>query len=212
MTSFQGLFNAALQDYEIQTGTVLFDHPFAKQLEACNSIDAITAILQEQAQIFRKFRGDDGKIMKSLKSSVDVLYTLSSSTVLGQGVSLVCPNHLLEYFLLITIIQPFPPANAIFAGIAILLSVRPLFDPICILRNIRVLQAVKDISASYDALVDLFASFENFLSRLHIYIGVPPTPALTNILVRIITEMLSTLALATKQVKQGRFSECCPDW
>lgn len=94
MTSFQDLFNAALQDYEIQTGTVLFDHPFAKQLEECNSVDAITVILQEQAQIFRKFRGDDGKIMKSLKSSVNVLYTLSNSTVLGQGVSLVCLNYL----------------------------------------------------------------------------------------------------------------------
>jgi hypothetical protein len=95
MTSFQDLFNAALQDYEIQTGTVLFDHPFAKQLEECNSVDAITAILQEQAQIFRKFRGDDGKIMKSLKSSINVLYTLSNSTVLGQGISLVCSKLLI---------------------------------------------------------------------------------------------------------------------
>ena len=61
--------------------------------------------------------------------------------------------------------------------------------------------------ASYDALVDLFASFENFLSRLSIYVGIPPTPALTNILVKINVELISTLALATKQVKQGRFSE-----
>ena len=61
--------------------------------------------------------------------------------------------------------------------------------------------------ASYDALVDLFASFENFLSRLSIYDGIPPTPALTNVLVKIIIELVSTLALATKQVKQGRLSE-----
>ena len=74
-------------------------------------------------------------------------------------------------------------------------------------RDIQIPQAVKDISASYDALVDLFASFENFLSRLGIYTGVPPTPALTNVLVKIIVELLSTLALATKQVKQGRLSE-----
>jgi hypothetical protein len=47
------------------------------------------AILQEQTQTFRNFRGDDGKIMKSLKSSVDVLYTLSNSTLLGDGVGLV---------------------------------------------------------------------------------------------------------------------------
>jgi hypothetical protein len=50
-------------------------------------------------------------------------------------------------------------------------------------------------------------SFENFLSRLSIYTGVPPTPALTNVLVKIIVELLSTLALATKQVKQGRLSK-----
>ena len=61
--------------------------------------------------------------------------------------------------------------------------------------------------ASFDALIDLFASFENFLSRLEIYAGIPPTPALTNVLVKIIVELISTLALATKQVKQGRFSE-----
>ena len=38
-------------------------------------------------------------------------------------------------------------------------------------------------------------------------IGVPPTPALTNVLVKIIVELLGTLALVTKEVKQGRFSE-----
>lgn len=64
--------------------------------------------------------------------------------------------------------------------------------------------------ASYDALVDLFASFESFLSRLNIYAEIPPTPALTNVLVKIIIELISTLALATKQVKQGRFSEFFP--
>ena len=32
-------------------------------------------------------------------------------------------------------------------------------------------------------------------------------PALTSILVKIMVELMSTLALATKQVKQGRFSE-----
>jgi len=56
-------------------------------------------------------------------------------------------------------------------------------------------------------LVDLFASFENFLSRLNIYTEIPPTPAMTYILVKIIVEIISGLALATKQVKQGRLGE-----
>jgi hypothetical protein len=90
-SSFKDLFNAALQDYENKTGIKLVDDPLAKKFENCDSVDSVTAILQEQAQIFRKFRGDDGKLMKSLKASVDVLYTLSNS-VLGGGIGLVHPK------------------------------------------------------------------------------------------------------------------------
>jgi hypothetical protein len=68
-------------------------------------------------------------------------------------------------------------------------------------------QAVKDVSASYDALVDLFESIENFLSRLDIYTKIPLTAAMADIIIKIIVEVLTTLALATKQVKQGRLSQ-----
>jgi hypothetical protein len=91
-TSFQHLFSAALQEYENQTGCKLIEHPVAKQFKTCDSVESITAILQEQAQIFCKFRGDDGKLMKLLKSSVDILYTLSMSTVLREGIGLVHPR------------------------------------------------------------------------------------------------------------------------
>jgi hypothetical protein len=98
--------------------------------------------------------------------------------------------------------------NAIFAGIAVLLAVCTLFrSQSADLRDIYVPQAIKDISSSYDTLVVMFGSFKNFLSRLSIYIGVPPTPTLTNVLVKVIVELLGTLALVTKEVKQGRFSE-----
>ena len=114
-----------------------------------------------------------------------------------------------EYLLLIIIIlQPFPPAKAIFASIAILLAVCPLFRfKSANFRDISVSQTVKDISDSYDTLVVIFESFEHFLSRLSIYIGVPSTAALSSILVKIMVELLSTLALATKEAKQGRLSE-----
>ena len=92
-SSFRVLFNSALQDYQIQTGNNLIDHPLAKQLESCDSAESITAILQEQAQIFREFRGDDGKFMKSLKCSVNILYTLSNTT---EGIGLVHSNPFIE--------------------------------------------------------------------------------------------------------------------
>ena len=79
--------------------------------------------------------------------------------------------------------------------------------PLAYLPDIQVRQAVKNSRASYDTLVELFASFENFLSRLRIYTGIPPTPILTDVLVKIIAELLYTLALVTKHVKRGQFSE-----
>jgi hypothetical protein len=96
-SSFQDLFGAALQEYQNQTGCKLIEHPLAKQLQTCDSVQSITAILQEQAQIFCKYRGDDGKLMKSVKSSVDVIYTLSMSPILGEGIGLVHPKSFIGF-------------------------------------------------------------------------------------------------------------------
>jgi hypothetical protein len=87
---FQQLFDAALQDYERQTGTKLVDHPLAKQLEACESVDSVTNVLQEQARGFQQSSGDHGKIMKSLKYAVDILDRLSTN-VIGPSIGLVRP-------------------------------------------------------------------------------------------------------------------------
>ena len=125
--SFKGLFDTALQEYENKTKIKLADDPLAKTLEACDSVDSITAILQEQAQVFGGFK-DDGKIMNSLRSSIDVLYTLSNSTIIGQVVGLIVLIKIINSgsLFLIIILQPFPPANAIFTGIGVLLAVCPL--------------------------------------------------------------------------------------
>jgi hypothetical protein len=63
------------------------------------------------------------------------------------------------------------------------------------------------VGKSYDALVDLFESFESFLRRLDIYTKIPSTTAMTEIIVKILIELLSTISLAIKQAKEGRLSE-----
>ena len=68
-------------------------------------------------------------------------------------------------------------------------------------------QAIKDISTSYDALVDLFESFESFLRRLDIYTKIPSTATTNEIIVKVLVELLSTISLAVQQAKQGRLSE-----
>ena len=60
---------------------------------------------------------------------------------------------------------------------------------------------------SYDMLVDLLEAIEHFHKLLDIYTEVPPTSVLDELAVKIMVELLSTLALATKELKQGRSSE-----
>ncbi|KAF8266498.1 hypothetical protein EI94DRAFT_1701681 [Lactarius quietus] len=83
-------------------------------------------------------------------------------------------------------LAPFPPASAIFVSVDVLLT------------------AAIGVSSSYDSLVDLFECIGNFLKRLKIYTAIPFTPLMTDVIVKIMVELLSVFALATKQVRQGR--------
>ena len=62
------------------------------------------------------------------------------------------------------------------------------------------------MKTSYEALVDIFECVENFLRRLSIYTEIPLTPAMTEMMIKIMVELLSAFALATKQINLGRFS------
>ncbi|KAH9055255.1 hypothetical protein EDB87DRAFT_1642403, partial [Lactarius vividus] len=80
----------------------------------------------------------------------------------------------------------FSPAKLIFAGAGVLLL------------------AAKDVREGQDALVDVFERIENFFKRLETYTEVPPTAAMTDIIVKIMVEVLSILAISTKEIRQGR--------
>ena len=101
-SSFNVLLDAALRDYEKQTGTKLPNHPFAKRLKKCDTVDSMASVLQDHAQAFLKFRGEGGKIMKTLKSTTQVLSKLSDA-VLGEGVGLVRQSISFPIFFLMSI-------------------------------------------------------------------------------------------------------------
>ncbi|KAI9443877.1 hypothetical protein H4582DRAFT_1807187, partial [Lactarius indigo] len=65
-------------------------------------------------------------------------------------------------------------------------------------------QAAKEAEASQDVLIDIFERIENFFRRLEIYTKVPPTPAMTDMMVKIMVEVLDILGTATKEMKQSR--------
>ncbi|KAH9080600.1 hypothetical protein EDB83DRAFT_998212 [Lactarius deliciosus] len=81
----------------------------------------------------------------------------------------------------------FAPAKVIFTGVGVLLT------------------AAKDAIASYDTLASLFEQMQGFLQRLGVYSGVPLTPAMTEVLGKIMAEVLFIFALVTKEMKQSRF-------
>jgi hypothetical protein len=68
-------------------------------------------------------------------------------------------------------------------------------------------QVAKSDTANGDALVDLFDYIETVLKRLKIHPDVTATPGVTQILVKIIMELVSVYAMATKEVKEGILSE-----
>ncbi|KAI9450824.1 hypothetical protein BJY52DRAFT_1419405 [Lactarius psammicola] len=166
-TNFHTIFTTALEAYKRQTKKDIASHPLAIQLKSCDSPDAILTVLRAQVQAFDQSQIAHEKLTKWLDPTVNVLYAFTAT--LGNGLGLV-----------------FPPSNAIFAGIGVLL------------------QAVKDVRASRDALVDLFGRLEYFFKRLEKYVEVRPTTAMTDIIVKIMVEVLSILGIVTKEVRQGR--------
>jgi hypothetical protein len=63
-------------------------------------------------------------------------------------------------------------------------------------------------TSSYNDLIELFERLGNFLKRLEIYTTIPPSLLMTELFVKIMAELLSVLALATKRYRERRLSKC----
>jgi hypothetical protein len=72
-------------------------------------------------------------------------------------------------------------------------------------------QAAQGVSSSQDALLDILERIENVFMRLETYVGLPPTKEMTDIIVKVMVEVLLVLALVTKEIKQGKLSESILD-
>ncbi|KAF8264365.1 hypothetical protein EI94DRAFT_500768 [Lactarius quietus] len=83
-------------------------------------------------------------------------------------------------------LQVFSPLIAICAGIGVLL------------------QAIKNVRSGQDAVVDMFGRIEHFFQRLVAYTGVKPTAAMTDVIIKIMVEVLLILGNVTNEVGQGR--------
>jgi hypothetical protein len=84
------LFEAALQDYQKQTGIVLTKHPLVNKLLNCETTVTATAALYDQIQGFSEFQEKD-KVLKPLKNVVSAMCKHNMTTNFGLDISLVRP-------------------------------------------------------------------------------------------------------------------------
>jgi hypothetical protein len=87
-TGFPALFESALQAYAKKTGVALPNHPIAIQLQRCDSIESIIAIVLGQASALTEFLQNE-RMMKSIKSTLSILNALFATADLGDTIGLV---------------------------------------------------------------------------------------------------------------------------
>jgi len=86
-SNFLAVFSAALETYEKTTKNKLFTHPFAAQLQSCESPADILSVLQGLVQQVDQNRSNDQGLVNWLGPTVNVLFAFSAT--LGEGVGLV---------------------------------------------------------------------------------------------------------------------------
>jgi hypothetical protein len=208
---FPEIFEVALLEYTKKAEKDIKSDPLFAKLQDCNSSDEVLGVLEEQALSFEQYRRGDRKVqlMRRLKPIVEILSRLSTNDDLKEGIVSVrlttngiqlffaevyylpCryfhqrrPYLLVLVSCLRCVLFPSPPVSAVLTS------------------N---LKAAKRVSDDYDTLIELFEHFERYLRRLQVFTMIPP--ALGEILVKIMVELLGVLALTTRQINQGRFSE-----
>jgi hypothetical protein len=109
-SALQSLLGDAVEKYKRQVGTSLIENQLATQLETCDSVESVAAVLDERVQAFRKFLGRDRhpKIMKSIRRVVHSLHTISTglggAVQIGHGIcSIVRLNVLMASVFLICV-------------------------------------------------------------------------------------------------------------
>jgi hypothetical protein len=112
----------ALAVYSKITGIDLSKNRFAAETDQTDSPEGTLQLFQERENAF-KFH-DNQRLTSTLNVSVRVIFTFSG--VLSEAVGTV--RHICHLVSLLTRRRqiPFPPRSALFAGIDILLAVRPL--------------------------------------------------------------------------------------
>jgi hypothetical protein len=88
-----------LRAYENETGVILANHRLAMELQRCDTVEGITALLKDQAKDFRKSE----KVTRSVETIVSILTPLTYAASLPDTVGLVRRKVLGSVFTSLTV-------------------------------------------------------------------------------------------------------------
>ena len=205
-TRFQVLLETALRDYDKKAGVTLADSEvsLAMRLQCCNSIDDISTLLQEKTQASNDLRHRD-RMFKSIKATVSILTPISALASVADDVGLVQQkvlNACLTFLTIFTDITATYDSDTFYSRYPTRRMYFLMF--ICIPpSDVRVNQAANGVITSYDALAEMLESIEHFINRLRIYAVMSHSiPEVDDIVVKLMVELISTLALVTQKIKK----------
>ena len=203
LSNFQVIINNALEVYEKRTKKNLVAHPLASRLQACNSPGDIFAVLQQQIQGLNQSRSVDERLTKWLDPTIHVLFTFSQTV---GTVGLVLHTLIRDLHSHIYLAGVLTRDSGLCRDRCSPFSVYPHQLRVHYGNN-NISQAVKDVWASKDTLVDVFERIEMFFRRLEVYTDVPVTTEMMDVMTQIMVEVLFILGIATKELRQSRISE-----
>lgn len=99
LDAFKGLWDEALANHKSQLGHDLFDSDFAREIQVAVTDQDVTAVVEKQEHLFKKYRERGGRIKSSLKQLVRLLIPFSgavgdTTTVVSMIVTLTrCTTH-----------------------------------------------------------------------------------------------------------------------
>ena len=205
-SDFVSIFNAALENYKYKTKKDLSSHPLLPDLQSCDSSNAVLAVIREQ--IPGQSQSDEDGLTKWISPTVNALYSFSAT--LGGGIGLVSSIRMFprQEFRLKYNLSGIPSRkHNIYGHWCASLGWYPSWFPCAAYFDNHGSQAVNDTSTGKDHLIELFNRIEHFFRRLEIYTGITPTTAMADLVIEIMVEVLTILAIATKEVERGRLSE-----
>jgi len=203
---FQALLESAVQAYEKNAGVTLANSEYllAVRLQHCHSVDDIATLLQGQAQAINDFQQRD-RTFKSIKMTVSILSPISS---IADDVGLVRRKVFMACFTSLTVFTDDTPTCNGDTRYSWYLTEGTFLSPYRYPSDVQLNQAANGVITSCDVLADMLESIEHFVNRLRIYTETSHSmSAVDEIVVKLMVELISALALVTPKLKKRRSRE-----